>query len=446
MAAVITEDEKRQEQEQERSPLAVERNYFAEERSIGSAHLKRNPNHFVKFLLLGIFGVVLVAAGFFWWQYASSFEGTDDAYITGHVHQLGARVAGTVTKVTVDDNQHVQEGQLLVQIDPTDLQLSAESAKAAEEKATWQAAEARSNTIVNARQAASQAFQASSAVASAKAQINKARETLEDAKLGVIMTKTQVQQRQAELTLAQADFKRYENLVKDRAVTTQSFDRARQDKEVAEANLEGAQASYTQMLVKVKESQQALKDTESNAVRALGTEESASAARAQTEASKKTVAVQEAAAKQAQAEYENALTQLSYTRIVAPVNGTIGHKTVEVGQQIERGQALMSVVSDEKWVVANFKETQVGRMRVGQVVDIKIDALPNNHFKGRVDSMSPASGAQFSMLPPDNATGNFTKVVQRIPVKIVFDPESIKGYEALLTPGMSVIPEVHVGH
>jgi membrane fusion protein (multidrug efflux system) len=176
----------------------------------------------------------------------------------------------------------------------------------------------------------------------------------------------------------------------------------------------------------------------------MATFQTAAAARAQTESSKKTVAVQQAAARQAQAEYQNALTQLSYAKVVAPVSGTVGHKTVEVGQQIERGQALMSIVSDEKWVVANFKETQLGRMHVGQEVEIKIDALPNKHFKGHVDSMSPASGAQFSMLPPDNASGNFTKVVQRVPVKIVFDADSIKGYENLLTPGLSVIPEVHL--
>jgi len=139
------------------------------------------------------------------------------------------------------------------------------------------------------------------------------------------------------------------------------------------------------------------------------------------------------------------MTQLSYTKLTAPVTGKVGHRTVELGQQIERGQALMSVVSDEKWVVANFKETQLGRMRPGQKVDIKIDAFPKAHFHGVIDSISPASGAQFALLPPDNASGNFTKVVQRLPVKIVFDKESIKGYENLIAPGMSVIPEVHVG-
>jgi membrane fusion protein (multidrug efflux system) len=349
-----------------------------------------------------------------------------------------------VTKVSVDDNDHVKAGQLVIQIDPRDLQLSAESYKAGAEKAQWQAAEAQSNISMYARQADSSAYQASSAVASANAQISKSRESLNDSKLGVILAKTQIQQRQSELERAASDFERYRTLVKDRAVTTQSFEKAKQDVEVARSSLEGANATYTQMLVKVKEAEQSLKDTQTMAVKAQGAEQSAAAARAQTATSRNTVDVQKAAAKQAEVEYENSLTQLSYTKVVAPISGTIGHKTVEVGQQIEKGQALMSIVSDEKWVVANFKETQLGKMHVGQEVDIKVDALANKIFKGHVQSMSPASGAQFSMLPPDNASGNFTKVVQRISVKIVFDADSIKGSENLFTPGMSVVPEVHV--
>jgi membrane fusion protein, multidrug efflux system len=394
--------------------------------------------------LFSVLGLAVAAGGYLFWQHISSVEETDDAYVTGHVHQISSRISGFVTKVAVDDNDHVKAGQLVIQIDPRDLELSAESSKAAAEKAQWQAAEAQSNISMYARQADSSAYQASSAIASANAQISKAKESLNDSKLGVILAKTQIQQRQAELERASSDFTRYQTLIKDRAVTTQSYEKAKQDVEVARSNLEGANATYTQMLVKVKESEQSLKDTQTMAVKAQGSEQSAAAARAQTATSKNTVDVQKAAAKQAEVEYQNSLTQLSYTKVVAPIAGTIGHKTVEVGQQIEKGQALMSIVSDEKWVVANFKETQLGKMHVGQEVDIKVDSLANKVFKGHVQSMSPASGAQFSMLPPDNASGNFTKVVQRIPVKIVFAPESIKGYENLLTPGMSVIPEVHI--
>ena len=415
------------------------------EESIETGKLpKKGANKLVPKLLIGAVAISALVGGYFWLQHAMSIEGTDDAYITGHVHQLSARVAGYVTKIAVDDNDHVKAGQTLVTIDPKDYQLSAESAKAAALKAQWQTIEAKSDILTNTRQADSQSLQALSAIGSAQAQIHRAQESLNDAKLGVILAKTAITQRQSELTRAIADYERYKSLVDDRAVTTQSYDKAKQDKEVAQANLDGAQATYNQMLVKVKEAEQSLLDTKTNAVKARGMQASAAAAIAATTASEKNVSVQQAAAEQAEVQYKNALTQLSYTKVLAPIEGTVGHKTVEVGQQIEKGQALMSIVSDEKWVVANFKETQLGRMHVGQEVEIKVDRLPGKTFMGRVQSLSPASGAQFSMLPPDNASGNFTKVVQRIPVKIVFDKDSIKGSETMLAPGMSVVAEVHL--
>jgi membrane fusion protein (multidrug efflux system) len=405
---------------------------------------KKKKNSIKLGLISTAVGITISVAGYAWWQHASSIEQTDDAYITGHVHQVSSRVAGYVTAVAVDDNDHVKQGKLLIHIDPKDLELQADSAKAAALKSQWQAVEAQSNTVTNTRNAESQSYKATSAIASARAQINKAVESINDAKLGVTLTQSQIQQRQAELTRASADYERYKSLVQDRAATTQAFEKAKQDMEVAKANLDAAVATHTQMFVKVKESEQALKDTETAAVRAEGTKQSAKAAEAQTNASKDTVNVQKAAADQADIDYQNALTQLSYTKVLAPISGTVGHKTVEVGQQIDKGQALMSIVSDEKWVVANFKETQLGKMHVGQLVDMKVDALSGKHFTGHVQSISPASGADFSMLPPDNASGNFTKVVQRISVKITFDPQSIRGNENVLTPGMSVIAEVHL--
>ncbi|MDR3615020.1 MAG: HlyD family secretion protein [Candidatus Obscuribacterales bacterium] len=404
----------------------------------------KSSNKIVPKLLVGAVAVSALVGSYFWFQHAMSIEGTDDAYITGHVHQLSARVSGYVTQVAVDDNDHVKTGQTLVTIDPKDYQLAAESAKAAALKAQWQTVQAKSDILTNTKQADSQSLQAVSAIGSAQAQIHRAQESLNDTKLGVILCKTAITQRQSELTRAIADYERYKSLVDDRAVTTQAYDKAKQDKEVAQANLDGAQATYNQMLVKVKEAEQSLLDTKTNAVKARGMQASAAAAIAATTSSEKNVSVQQAAAEQAEVEYKNALTQLSYTKVLAPIEGTVGHKTVEVGQQIEKGQALMSIVSDEKWVVANFKETQLGRMHVGQEVEIKVDRIPNKVFIGHVQSLSPASGAQFSMLPPDNASGNFTKVVQRIPVKCVFDKESIKGFESMLAPGMSVVAEVHL--
>jgi membrane fusion protein, multidrug efflux system len=141
---------------------------------------------------------------------------------------------------------------------------------------------------------------------------------------------------------------------------------------------------------------------------------------------------------------KDAQLQLSYTNITAPAAGRVGRKNVEVGNRVQVGTPMMAIVNNDSWVVANFKETQLEKMKPGKPVEIKLDSFPHHTFKGRVDSISPASGAQFALLPPDNATGNFTKIVQRIPVKVVFDQESIKGYEARITPGMSAEVAVEV--
>ncbi len=402
---------------------------------------KKNPLAITLALVL-VLG--LGAGSFMLWQHASSFEETDDAFISGRVHQLSARVSGTVTELLVNDNQHVKQGDILLRIDPKDLEISLATAKAAASQAQLKTFEVQSNIVVNQRQAEARQFEALSAVASASAGVDKAKALLSETKLGVALAATEIKQRQAELTRCIADFERYKSLVEERAATTQSFERAKQDKDVAEANLQAAHEAYKQSKMRVQQATQAVADAQSNVIRAKGSAQSAKAATAELEMTKRNLSVQEAAAEKAKSEVKNATTQLSYTNINAPISGRIGHRTIEVGQQIERGQALMSIVSDEKWVVANFKETQLAKMRPGQEVDIKIDAYPKAHVTGKIESISPASGAQFAMLPPDNATGNFTKVVQRVPVKIVLNKVSLQGYEDLLAPGMSVVPSVHL--
>ncbi len=406
-----------------------------------------NPKRKNRALVFSVVAVVALGVSigaYKWWEHATSVEETDDATISGKVHRLSSRVSGTVTKILVDDNQHVKNGQLLLQIDPKDFLLSLESAKAAEAEAKLKTQEIQSTIVANERQAAAQRFEAESSVSSATAGVDRMKAMLSETELGVALAKTAIKQREAELTRCIADYERYQSLVQDRAATRQSFDKAKQDRDVAEANLQASIESLKQAKTRVAQAKQAVADAQAGVTKAKGAAQSAEAAAANTETTKRNLNVQQATVKKAKSEYDNALTQLSYTQISAPVTGRVGHKTIEIGQQIERGQALMSIVSDEKWVVANFKETQLSRMRPGQKVEIKIDAFPNKRFAGHVDSISPASGAQFALLPPDNATGNFTKVVQRIPVKIVFEKASIKGYEDLLAPGMSVIPEVHV--
>ena len=402
---------------------------------------RKNP------LAIGLAAVLVLAVGtcgYMWWRHASSFEETDDAFISGRVHQLSARVSGTVTQLLVNDNQHVKQGDVLLRIDPKDLENSLATVKAAAAQAQFKTYEVQSNIVANQRQAEARQFEALSAVASANAGVDKAKAMLSETKLGVALAATEIKQRQAELTRCIADYERYKSLVQDRAATMQSFERAKQDKDVAEANLQAAHEAHKQSKMRVQQATQAVVDAQSDVIRAKGSAQSAAAATANLEMTRRNLNVEEAAVQKAQSEVKNAATQLSYTNITAPITGRIGHRTIEVGQQIERGQALMSIVSDEKWVVANFKETQLGRMRPGQEVNIKIDAYPHAHVTGKIESISPASGAQFSMLPPDNATGNFTKVVQRVQVKIVLNKDTLKGYDALLAPGMSVVPSVHV--
>ncbi|MFA6211059.1 MAG: HlyD family secretion protein [Candidatus Obscuribacterales bacterium] len=404
---------------------------------------KRTPTN-LRSIAIAATLLLAMAGGTYWWLNRTPIEETEDSFVTGHIHQLGARVSGTVIAVPVQDNQHVQSGETLVKIDPKDFQNSLETAKAAAIKASWQALEAKTSIIKNTRAAESQQYQANSELASANAQVDRAKSIVSETTLGVTLAAVQIKQRQAELVRAASDYERYQSLVEDRAATTQAYEKAKQDKDVAESNLQAAQENYKQAKLRVEQAKQALLDAQSNVERAKGAAQSALAARAETESSKHNLSMQQAALLQAETETTNAANQLSYTSIVSPIAGRVGHKTVEVGQQIERGQALLSVVSDDKWIVANFKETQLSKMTVGQEVEIHIDALPQKIFKGHVESIAPASGAQFALLPPDNATGNFTKVVQRVPVKIVFEPHSIKGYENRLTPGMSARPEVHV--
>jgi membrane fusion protein (multidrug efflux system) len=389
-------------------------------------------------------GLIAITAAYLSWQHVTSFVSTDDAYITGHVHQLGARVQGTVLSIAVQDNQHVQAGQLLVKLDPKDYQIAVATARAAADKAEIQARETQTSVATSQWTANANKLQAAYSAKNTDANISRAKAALQEAQSGVVTAQAQIDQRKAELNRAQEDYNRYALLVKEGAVTQQSFDQMTEAKSVAEANVLAAKANMDQARLRVLEAQQQLAQAQASIDQARSSAASADASVAQMETAQRDVPVQRAAAEQAEAEYQNAVTQLSYTDIVAPVSGRVGHRTVEIGQQVDRGQALLSIVSDEKWVVANFKETDLHGMRPGQSVEIKIDSIPNRSFTGRVDSLAPASGAQFTLLPPDNASGNFTKVVQRIPVKIVFDSESIKGYEDILEPGMSVEVSVRI--
>jgi membrane fusion protein, multidrug efflux system len=296
----------------------------------------KKPRFSKRTLIIGgaVLGIVFIT-GLLFWLRARNFESTEDAYTTAHVHEISARVAGTIESVSVDDNQVVKEGQVLLILDQRDFNVAVEQARA-------------------------QVFQ----------------------------RRAGTDQAQANQVKAQQDFDRFSKLGAEQVVSKQDVDNVTAAVKSANGALTGAKAD---------------------------------------------LATAEAALK-------NSELQLSYTTVVAPTAGRIAKKTAESGARVQPGQALMAVVEQDVWVLGNFKETQLARMRVGQHADVRIDALHGQVFSAHIDSLQPGTGSTFALLPPDNATGNFTKIVQRLPVKIVFD--DVRQYRDRVVPGLSCEPKV----
>lgn len=398
-------------------------------------------------LILAVAGVGAIAAGafgFHWWQYASSHEETDNATVAGHIHQISARVPGTVQKILIDDNQQVKAGQPLVVLDPRDYQIKLQQAQAELAAAQQKANSAQINIALSSKTAEATTTQSQGDLGKAQAAIAQAQAQVAEAEAGVPQAQAQLEEAKANLQKNQADYNRYTDLYNEGAISAQQRDTALQGYKVALAQERAGEETVRQAQAKVAQSQQAVATAQSSLTASQGGLQQAEAKGIQTKVSQSDFGTAKAAIAQAQVALRNAQLQLSYTTIQAPTDGRIGRKTVEVGQQIQAGTPLMALVGNTYWITANFKETQLEAMRPGQPVEIKLDSFPHKTFTGHVDSLSPASGAEFALLPPDNATGNFTKVVQRVPVKIVFDADSIKGYESMITPGMSAVVSVAV--
>lgn len=341
---------------------------------------KTPPNKRVLAVVALIAIAASVAGGRMWYR-SHYFVETENAYIAGHVHPVSSRIAGIVTRVLVDDNQHVKAGDVIAELDPADQHVRVEQIEA---------------QIASARQ---QVIQADAQVEQVRAQAQAAQ--------------AQVGQAQALALRARQDADRFGSLY------------TRQMKAVSKAEVDAANAARSAAAADV------------NARR-----DNASAAKAQINAASSARDVLKAQIKVLQAQLKDAKQQVSYSRVLAPVDGRVGRRSVEVGARIQPGQQLVAVVEDKVWVNANFKETQLAGLAPGQAVDLQIDALPNEHLVGRVDSFSPASGNQFALLPADNATGNFTKIVQRVPVKITLAPGDVQRLTGRLVPGMSVVAEI----
>ena len=382
----------------------------------------------VRLTLISIAILVVAAVGIHYYLYARAHESTDDAFIAGHVTAISPKVASYVSRVLIDDNWHVKRGDLLVELDGRDFE-----ARLAQAQANLAAANARHQSAeINVRVVSTTAGagidQAAAGVQAAQRQVEEGHSRLEQAR-------AQVAAAAAEATRAKADDDRYERLLTYRAVSRQERDNAVAADSAAAANLDAA-----------RQAQQAAFDNLHRAESQLGEAKarlaSARVAPSQVAFSRSQVDTSAAGIAQAEAEVRQAKLNLSYTRIYAPESGRITRKSVEPGDYVQVGQTLFSIVPDKIWVVANFKETQLRYMRPGQPATIKVDAYPNKVFKGHIDSIQAGSGAAFSLLPPENATGNYVKVVQRIPVKIVIDDPADPNY--VLGPGMSVEPEVKV--
>ena len=265
---------------------------------------------------------------------------------------------------------------------------------------------------------------------------------MKEAEAGIPYSQAAVASAEASLQKAQADYNRNSTLFKEGAISRQQLDAAQAAYNVALAQKSAAIQGVQQAEAKLAQAKQGVATAQSKLAASQGELQQATAKGQQTEVNRSQYDAANAAIAQAIANLKDAQLQLTYTNITAPAAGKVGSKSVEIGDRVQAGTPLMSVVGNQYWVVANYKETQLKDIKPGEPATVKLDALPDRTFTGRVQSISPASGSEFALLPPDNATGNFTKVVQRIPVKIILDPKSIQGYESRITPGMSAVVDV----
>jgi membrane fusion protein (multidrug efflux system) len=375
-------------------------------------------------------GLLILIGVFFLWRYLASYESTDDAQIDGHVNSVSARVSGHVVSLNVQDNQYVEKGTVLVEIDPSDYEVAVAQARAEYADAEAQASVAGINVPITNVNTSSQVSGAQAGVNGAQAGIAAARQQLDAAK-------AQIAEADANNTKAQNDLARYKMLIDKQEISQQQYDQAVASAQSAAATLKAARANADAYAAQIEQAQSKLQQANADLRNAGTAPQTMRAIRARAQSA-------QAFASQKKAALDQAELNLHYTKVIAPVSGAVSNRTVEVGQNVQTGQEMMKVIplgEGDLWVTADFKETQLRKMKPGLPAEISVDATGRT-YKGHVDSIAGASGARFSLLPPENATGNYVKVVQRIPVKIVFDKDETKGHE--LRPGMSVVPKVWI--
>jgi membrane fusion protein (multidrug efflux system) len=392
-------------------------------------------------ILVAVVVIALVGAGVWLWATAGR-ESTDDAQVDAHVTPIAARVGGTVQRVPVVDNQHVDAGATLVEIDPRDYQVAVERARA--ELADAEAAAQAANVNIPIT-----ATTASTGVTSARGGVEQARAAVEGGRGGVDAARARLQTAQARLREAEAtatktarDVERFKGLLAKDEIPQQQFDAAQAAADAAHASADSARSQVAEAELGIKSAESRLDEARAAEQQAEAGLRAAQTAPEQVTAQRARAAAAQARVQQMHAQVKQAELNLEYATVKSPVKGTVSRKSVEVGQVVQPGQPLMAVIAlDRVWITANFKETQLENMRPGQTVVVKVDAYGGREFRGKVDSIAAATGARFSLLPPDNATGNFVKVVQRVPVKIVLDEG--QDPEHMLRPGMSVVPTIY---
>jgi membrane fusion protein, multidrug efflux system len=382
-----------------------------------------------------VFLVVMVAlllVGWFWWE-SRHWESTDDAEIDGYIYPISARVSGQVRKVNFDDGQLVHKGDVLVQIDPTDYQVALDRAKADYQDALSQAQAARYGVPVQSVGSVSQIRSATADMSSATAGVAAAQKQVDAAQ-------QQVLEAQANAVKLNKDVERYQQLLGKREISQQQFDQATAAATAANATVSARQAELLSAQAQVKIAESHVEQANAEIKNARATPNTVAATKARAESA-------DAQALRSKTALDQAQLNLTYTTIVAPVDGVVGKRSVQVGENVGVGQDLMAIVPlRDVWVTANFKETQLAHMQPGQPVKIKVDTYGGRKWDGHVTSIGGATGAKYSLLPPENATGNYVKVVQRIPVRIDFDGNDKPDFnkDGLLRPGMSVEPDVKV--
>jgi membrane fusion protein (multidrug efflux system) len=348
---------------------------------------------FIIFPLLIVIGAVIL---FFYREYKATHISTDDAFVDGRVHTIASKISGTVKVIYVNDNQFIKKGDPILEIDPTDYDVRMKEAQAGLETERAKLSEIRDR-------------------------VDTAKKQLEGILASMGEARANLELQEANLRQAEVDFKRAESLLKKEVIPREQYDKAKTTYDVAAAQVKAAKERIKQLEASLETQKAVVKQTETSLI------------------------PQQAQIQQKEASLKGTELNLGYTKIYAPTDGYITKRTVEVGNQVQVGQPLLAVVplaQDDIWISANYKETQLEKVKPGQKVEIKVDTFPGKKFYGRVESIMSGTGAAFSLLPPENATGNYVKIVQRIPVKIILDQGTDPSHN--LRIGMSVVPTILV--